>query len=49
VRKYVMMRRGMIASDAQRKPGSKLTASAVAEVEYLLARAAKVDPRAKLA
>ncbi len=48
VRKYVMMRRGMIASDAQRKPGSKLTAEAIAEVEYLLSRVAKVDPRAKL-
>ena len=28
VRKYVMKRRGMIASDAQRKPGSSLTAAA---------------------
>ena len=48
VRKYVMMRRGMIASDAQRKPGSKMTAAAVAEVEYLLSRLARVDPRASL-
>ena len=49
VRKYVMMRRGMIASDAQRKPGSKMTAAAVAEVEYLLSRVARVDPRARIA
>jgi 4-hydroxy-tetrahydrodipicolinate synthase len=48
VRKYVMMRRGMIASDAQRKPGSGLTAAAKAEVEYLLGRVAKVDPRARV-
>ena len=49
VRKYVMMRRGMIASDAQRKPGSQLTTAAVAEIEYLLARVGRVDGRAKLA
>ena len=49
VRKYVMMRRGMIASDAQRKPGSKMTAAAVKEVEFLLSRVARVDGRAKLA
>ena len=48
VRKYVMMRRGMIASDAQRKPGAKLTAAAMAEVEYLLSRVARVDGRARL-
>jgi len=48
IRKYVMMRRGMIASDAQRKPGSKMTAVAVAEVEYLLSRVARVDPRARI-
>jgi 4-hydroxy-tetrahydrodipicolinate synthase len=38
VRKYVMMRRGLIASDAQRKPGSALTAAGRAEVDYLMAR-----------
>lgn len=48
VRKYVMMRRGMIASDAQRKPGSALSAAAKAEVEYLLARLGRVDSRAAL-
>lgn len=44
VRKYVMMRRGFIASDAQRKPGSALSATARAEVDYLLERLAKRDP-----
>ena len=49
VRKYVMKRRGMIASDAQRKPGSALTATAREEVDYLLARLALRDKRADLA
>ena len=49
VRKYVLMKRGAIACDAQRKPGSSLTAAAKAEVDYLLARLAKHDPRAALA
>ncbi|HEX5934203.1 MAG TPA: dihydrodipicolinate synthase family protein [Pseudorhizobium sp.] len=40
VRKYVMMKRGAIASDAQRKPGAGLTAAARAEVDYLLERLA---------
>ncbi|MDW6025945.1 dihydrodipicolinate synthase family protein [Mesorhizobium sp. BAC0120] len=45
VRKYVMMKRGAIASDAQRKPGSALTAAARAEVDFLLGRLARLDPR----
>lgn len=49
VRKHVLKRRGIIASDAQRKPGGGLSAKALAEVEYLLARLAKHDPRARLA
>ena len=48
VRKYVMKRRGMIASDAQRKPGSSLTATARAEIDYLLSRLARKDKRADL-
>ncbi len=48
VRKYVMMRRGLLASEAQRKPGAALSAIARAEVDYLLARLARVDPRAKI-
>jgi 4-hydroxy-tetrahydrodipicolinate synthase len=48
VRKYVLMKRGAIASDAQRKPAAALSAAARAEVDYLLARLAKRDPRARL-
>ena len=47
-RKYVMMRRGIIASDAQRKPGMGLSATAKAEVDYLLRRLARHDARAVL-
>jgi 4-hydroxy-tetrahydrodipicolinate synthase len=38
VRKYVLKRRGAIASDAQRKPGIKLSKEAIAEIEFLIAR-----------
>ncbi len=48
VRKYVMMRRGLIASDALRKPGGGLSAIAKSEVDYLLARLARTDKRAML-
>ncbi len=48
VRKYVLMRRGIIASDTLRKPGGALTATARAEVDYLLARLARRDPRAQV-
>ena len=48
VRKYVMARRGIIAADHQRKPGGTLDAVARAEVEFLLRRLARVDPRAAL-
>jgi 4-hydroxy-tetrahydrodipicolinate synthase len=47
VRKYVLMRRGVIASDAQRKPGTQLPAIAKREVDYLLARLAQHDPAAR--
>ncbi len=46
VRKYVLMRRGVIAHDTQRNPGMRLSAAAMAEVEYLLGRVARVDRRA---
>lgn len=46
VRKYVLMRRGIIACDVQRKPGPVLSARARAEVDYLLGRLARHDPRA---
>jgi 4-hydroxy-tetrahydrodipicolinate synthase len=48
VRKYALMRRGILASDAQRKPAGSLSVKAKAEVEYLLARLARRDPRARL-
>ena len=46
VRKYVLQKRGAIASDAQRRPGSALSATAKAEVDFLLGRLARTDPRA---
>jgi 4-hydroxy-tetrahydrodipicolinate synthase len=46
VRKYVLQKRGIIASSAQRKPGASLTEMAKAEVDYLLSRVARVDRRA---
>lgn len=46
VRKYVLQKRGILASAAQRKPGSVLSAQARAEVDYLLARVARRDLRA---
>ena len=49
VRKYVLMRRGIIASDAQRRPAAAITQAARAEVEYLLSRLGRHDPRARLA
>jgi 4-hydroxy-tetrahydrodipicolinate synthase len=45
-RKYLMMRRRILASDAQRKLGASLSATAKAEVDYLLARLARRDARA---
>ncbi len=47
-RKYVMQRRGIIATDEQRKPASKLSPTAIAEIEYLLTRVARYDRRAAL-
>ena len=41
VRKYVLMKRGLIASDAQRKPGSAISAAARTEIDYLLERLAR--------
>ena len=48
VRKYVLMRRGAIHSDAQRRPGTALSATARAEIDFLLARLACKDRRASL-
>lgn len=46
VRKYVLKRRGILSSDAMRKPATPLTATGRAEVDYLLERLARRDPRA---
>ena len=48
VRKYILMRRGLLASETQRKPGVALSAAARAEVDYLLSRVARVDGRARV-
>jgi 4-hydroxy-tetrahydrodipicolinate synthase len=48
VRKYVLKRRGVLASDAQRKPALGLSAQGKQEVDYLLSRMARVDKRAAL-
>jgi 4-hydroxy-tetrahydrodipicolinate synthase len=47
VRKYVLQKRGAIAHDSQRAPGTSLTAIAKSEVDYLLNRLAQHDSRAK--
>lgn len=47
-RKYILFRRGVLASDAQRKPAGSLSAAGRAEVEYLLARLGRIDARARL-
>ena len=48
VRKYVFRRRGIFTSDSQRKPAVALSAQAKGEVDFLLARIARTDPRARL-
>ncbi len=46
VRKYVLMRRGLLSSDTQRKPAPGLSAKDRSEVDYLLARLSRHDRRA---
>ncbi len=48
VRKYVLMRRGLLTSEAQRKPAAGLSAVARQEVDYLLARLARREPLARI-
>jgi 4-hydroxy-tetrahydrodipicolinate synthase len=48
VRKYVLMRRGVLASDVQRRPAVALSERARSEVDLLLARIARSDRRAAL-
>ena len=47
VRKYVLEKRGAIAHDFQRAPGTSITVGAKSEVDYLLSRLAQHDSRAK--
>ena len=42
------MRRGLMSSAAQRKPPAPMSATARAEIEHLLGRLARHDPRAAL-
>jgi 4-hydroxy-tetrahydrodipicolinate synthase len=46
VRKYVLAKRGAIATDAQRAPAAALSTTARAEVDFLLRRLARTDKRA---
>src|ERR1700686_857907 len=48
VRKYVLMSRGILASDAQRRPAATLSKSAREEIDYLLRRLAQHDERARV-
>ncbi len=48
VRKYILMRRGVLASDHQRAPRSVLSSTAKSEVDFLLERLAAKDNRAKM-
>ena len=41
VRKYVLWRRGALASDAQRKPGSRVSRETAAEIDFLMERIAR--------
>ena len=50
VRKYVLMRRGILATPAQRKPAARADRAATRdEVDHLLGRLARHDERARLA
>ena len=49
VRKYLLMRRGLLGSAAMRTPAAALSAAAKNEVEHLLGRLAQRDSRARLA
>ena len=46
VRKHLLVRRGAMAHDTQRTPASTMTPAARAEVDWLLSRLARHDPRA---
>jgi 4-hydroxy-tetrahydrodipicolinate synthase len=46
VRKYVLQKRGAIAYDSQRAPAAALSATAKAEIDFLLQRLGRFDHRA---
>jgi 4-hydroxy-tetrahydrodipicolinate synthase len=48
VRKYVLQRRGILSTATMRKPAPAFSPETRAEVDYLLARLAKRDPRTRL-
>jgi len=48
VRKYILMKRGVLAHDARRTPASTLSTTARTEVDHLLSRLAKLDARARV-
>ncbi len=48
MRKYILMRRGLLKTPAQRKPGAALSPRARDDVEHLLSRVARHDDRARL-
>ncbi len=48
VRKYVLMNRGILASDAQRRPAATLSKAAREEIDYLVRRLAQHDERARV-
>jgi 4-hydroxy-tetrahydrodipicolinate synthase len=48
VRKYVLQRRGVLSTAVMRKPAPAFSAQTRAEVDYLLARLATHDKRAKV-
>jgi 4-hydroxy-tetrahydrodipicolinate synthase len=48
VRKYVLMNRGILASDTQRRPAATLSKTAREEIDYLVRRLAQHDERARV-
>ena len=48
VRKYVLQKRGVLSTAAMRKPAPAFSSETRGEVDYLMARLAKHDPRAKV-
>jgi len=48
VRKYILTLRGILSSDVQRNPSMRLSEAGYSEVNFLLARVARHDPRANL-